>query len=234
MSFILDALKKSELERQRQSMPGLIEVPVAPKRRGLPMWAVVLSLLLLVNVGVVSVLLLRNGAKSPPAKAERLSAQAPAPAPAAQEPDHFSPLDKAPAQAPVFAPEIPVEEPQSTRPAPRANPQVTGTSDLFSPPQSARRADPILHENTEAEDRAEDEVLPSINELNLTGADALPEMHIDVHVYATRAQDRFVYINMRKYQEGSTLQEGPTLERIRRDGVVLKYRNLRFLLPRQS
>jgi general secretion pathway protein B len=111
---------------------------------------------------------------------------------------------------------------------------VASNSDLFSPPKSAHRSDPILHENTEAEDRAEDEVLPSINELNLTGADTLPEMHIDVHVYATRAADRFVYINMRKYHEGSTLQEGPTLERIRRDGVVLKYRNLRFLLPRQS
>jgi hypothetical protein len=38
---------------------------------------------------------------------------------------------------------------------------------------------------------------------------------------------------MRKYREGATLQEGPVLERIRRDGAVLDYHGLRFILPRQ-
>jgi hypothetical protein len=52
-------------------------------------------------------------------------------------------------------------------------------------------------------------------------------------VYATKPSDRFVYINMRKYHEGAVLQEGPKLERIRRDGVVLDYQGMRFLLPRQ-
>jgi hypothetical protein len=62
----------------------------------------------------------------------------------------------------------------------------------------------------------------------------LPELHLDVHVYATKAGDRFVYINMRKYHEGSSLPEGPVVEHIRRDGVVLNYQGLRFILPRQS
>ena len=52
-------------------------------------------------------------------------------------------------------------------------------------------------------------------------------------VFATRPADRFVYVNMRKYHEGATLEEGPTVEHIRRDGVVLNYQGLRFLLPRQ-
>ena len=51
----------------------------------------------------------------------------------------------------------------------------------------------------------------------------MPELHLDVHVYATKPAERFVYINMRKYREGATLAEGPVLERIRRDGVVLNY-----------
>jgi general secretion pathway protein B len=55
-----------------------------------------------------------------------------------------------------------------------------------------------------------------------------------VHVYATQPAERFVYINMRKYREGATLAEGPVLERIRRDGVVLNYQGLRFVLPRQQ
>jgi general secretion pathway protein B len=96
---------------------------------------------------------------------------------------------------------------------------------------TVHHADPLL---TEPDARDENqEVLPSINEISLTGAQALPELHLDVHVYSTKPSDRFVYINMRKYHEGAKLQEGPTLERIRRDGVVLNFQGLRFVLPRQ-
>jgi len=84
-----------------------------------------------------------------------------------------------------------------------------------------------------ASDAERDEILPSIGELNLSGAQALPELHLDVHVFATQSADRFVYVNMRKYKEGAVLQEGPKVERIRRDGVVLSYSGVRFLLPRQ-
>jgi hypothetical protein len=37
MSFILDALKKSETDRQRENGPALFEVKVAPPRTGLPL-----------------------------------------------------------------------------------------------------------------------------------------------------------------------------------------------------
>ena len=77
-------------------------------------------------------------------------------------------------------------------------------------------------------------MLPSISEINLTGEQSLPDLHLDVHVYATKPAERFVYINMRKYREGSTLEEGPILERIRRDGVILNFHGLRFLLPRKQ
>ena len=77
-------------------------------------------------------------------------------------------------------------------------------------------------------------MLPTISEINLPGSQALPDLHLDVHVYATKPAERFVYINMRKYHEGQPLAEGPVLERIRRDGVVLNYHGLRFVLPRQQ
>ena len=61
MSFILDALKKSENERQKQSGPALFEVKVAPPPRRFPVWAVVVGALLGVNLIVlVAVLLLRD------------------------------------------------------------------------------------------------------------------------------------------------------------------------------
>src|SRR5437762_9378853 len=52
MSFILDALKKSESDRQRHSGPALFEVKVAPPRSALPLWAVAVAALLVVNLAI--------------------------------------------------------------------------------------------------------------------------------------------------------------------------------------
>jgi general secretion pathway protein B len=62
MSFILDALKKSENDRQRQSGPALFEVRVAPPKSKFPILAVSIVSLLVVNLGVVGWLMLRKPA----------------------------------------------------------------------------------------------------------------------------------------------------------------------------
>jgi len=263
MSFILDALKKSEIERQRQSVPGLMDAGPAPRRARFPAWAIALAVLLAVNLAVLIIVLARGGlpglsghhaaargAAAPRVAAPASSATSTVP-PAVQapptiasaappsetsapsagtapgaEPNHFSPMDASP---PVYAPEIPADRgPPAGSAAGTAQASRTAPSD-----SSATRAarDPLL---TGGADKGDQEVLPSISELDLTGANALPDLHLDVHVYASNPSDRFVYINMRKYREGNTLAEGPVLERIRRDGVVLDYRGLRFLLPRQQ
>ncbi len=237
MSFILDALKKSELERQRQAIPGLMESAMAPNTRRLPLWAVALVALLGINVIVLLYVLTRPGA--PGADSHSAGAKHPAAPPTAeQQPaasEHFSPLDA----APVYAPEIPVDN-QAAGAAPSAGrPTAHETRKVRSAPptggaahvNSAHKDDPLL---TDQDDKADQEVLPSVSEINLTGQQALPDLHLDVHVYATRPSERFVYINMRKYREGATLAEGPVLERIRRDGVILDYQGLRFVLPRQQ
>ena len=53
--------------------------------------------------------------------------------------------------------------------------------------------------------------LPTIDDVALQGG--VPEMHIDLHVYSANPQERFVFVNKRKYREGETLQEGPRVER---------------------
>jgi general secretion pathway protein B len=233
MSFILDALKKSELERQRQTEPGLMDAGIGQRRGRLPVWAVLLGLLLTINIVVLVVMLMRNAA--PKARS--------APAAVAQsgEPSHFSPLDA----APVYAPEIPVAAaagaaagesvPLNARSPLNVAPLRTTASQGGA--RALHRPDPVLRDEDAGgagASASNDEVLPSISELSLTGAQALPELHLDVHVYATKPGDRFVYINMRKYHEGAILQEGPKIELIRRDGVVLNFQGLRFILPRQS
>ena len=221
MSFILDALKKSEAERQRQSGPGLMDASVAQPRRGLPLWAVIICGLLGLNVLILAVMLFRQQAPatSRPAPAASAATHASA-AVSAADAAHFSPLDG----APVYAPEVPVDEPAGGTPAAGGPPPVV----------RRERADPALTAAAPAaEDAPSDETLPEISELNLSGAQALPELHLDVHVWATNPADRFVYINMRKYREGAIVGDGLTLERIRRDGIVLNYQGLRFLMPRQ-
>jgi general secretion pathway protein B len=199
----------------------------AERRRRLPTWAIALGVLLGVNLLVLSFMLLR---RSPPATQTPAASQAARAAviDAAPAQEHFSPLDA----APVYAPEIPVGAPAGNPPQ-ELPPARVGLADGAAKTgiRTAHRPDPLLvDQNTQADNQ---EVLPSINELSLSGAQALPELHLDVHVYATKPSDRFVYINMRKYHEGAALQEGPILERIRRDGVILNYQGLRFLLPRQ-
>jgi general secretion pathway protein B len=226
MSFILDALKKSEIERQRQSVPGLMDARVAQRRNRLPVWAIALGVLLGINLLVLTFALTRKGAPATSSTRPADSAKAPEAGVPPTVPQHFSPLDA----APVYAPEIPVAEPGGSSPiqppairwAPSSGPVIA---------HRVHHPDPLLTDpdaGTETQ-----EVLPSINEISLTGSRALPELHLDVHVYATKPSERFVYINMRKYHEGATLQEGPGVERIRRDGVVLSYQGLRFVLPRQ-
>jgi hypothetical protein len=109
MSFILDALKKSENDRQRQSGPALFEVRVAPPRSKFPLLAVVIVSLLVVNVAVVGWLMTRKSAAAavPPAPATAAAVAAPAQAvPAAQ-------LSPAPGpSSPAFAPQA--TQPTST------------------------------------------------------------------------------------------------------------------------
>jgi general secretion pathway protein B len=260
MSFILDALKKSEIERQRQSVPGLMDTGPPLRRARFPAWAIALVALLAVNLAVLIIVLARGGLPAlsgrhagearvavssgapAPALPNASSAVAPplpnsvSPPPAAPRaagdsnpPEHhFSPMDTAP---PVYAPEIPADNEPPAGPMAGAPAQSNRATPTDSSAARGRARDPLLTGN---DDKSDLEVLPSISELNLTGADALPDLHLDVHVYASKPAERFVYINMRKYREGNTLAEGPTLERIRRDGVVLDYHGLRFVLPRQQ
>ena len=70
MSFILDALKKSENDRQRQTGPALFEVKVAPPKAGFPMWAIAIVALLAINMVIVGWMLFRrSGAQSTPGAA---------------------------------------------------------------------------------------------------------------------------------------------------------------------
>jgi len=131
MSFILDALRKSEHERQRQTGPALVETPVAaPKPKSNP-WATAALALLVVNLIAIGVLLLVRSGEAPPAEpvAQSLPSAAPAsatpeaaaPAGAAMEAPPGTPPAAAPAQAAV-AQTLPTTSPPAAPPPPMLRP----------------------------------------------------------------------------------------------------------------
>ena len=61
----------------------------------------------------------------------------------------------------------------------------------------------------------------------------VPAMHLDIHVYSDDPAERFVFLNMRKYREGDDTREGPQVERIAVDGVIMSHEGRRFVLPRE-
>jgi general secretion pathway protein B len=231
MSFILDALRKSEHERQRQTGPGIADIRgAAVARAGLPPWALILGALLLINVLVVVALAFRGSStgksgavvSAPPIE----SAPATNSAPAATTNVPAVAVRVAPPSAPpTRPPDVTLRaQPSSRVPVPAAD-ASTGPAEepvLRPKPEPAPR-------ELSAESYA---MLPTYGDVTLQGA-SLPDLHIDLHVYAAKPADRLVFINTRKYREGGQTPDGTTIERITPDGVVLNHHGVRFLLPRQ-
>jgi general secretion pathway protein B len=117
MSFILDALRKSEHERQRQTGPALAEVAIAPPKQRSNVWATAAIALLLVNLVAVGVLLIRKASREPavatPAAAQPTPAAsaAPSPAPPQVSMTRTAPVPDAAAAAPPMLQPARVAEP---------------------------------------------------------------------------------------------------------------------------
>lgn len=217
MSFILDALRKSELERQRQSGPSIAELPVAREDRRLPAALVAIGVLLAANVAVLLYFLLRNDA---------------------------APVAKTPVASVAAASIAAAPEPQAPAPAPRPEPLRTpepGVASRLPPPESsapyaAPAADPTLLPEPSVPPPVEirDEAPPPavLEALPPQGSAGLAELSVDLHIYSDDPARRAVFINGRRYAEGMALVEGPVVEQINRDGAVINYRGQRFLLPR--
>jgi len=235
MSFILDALKKSEAERQRQNVPGLMDMGPARTRPRFPVWGIWIGALLGVNLIVLLVVLTRTGTApvsvAPTAASPAASPAAPAvPGASAAAAQQFSPME--PVGPPVYAPEIPVAQAAAPPVGSVAADVARAPAPQYVKPMSPAQAfGPQLRVSPPPAEK--DEVLPTLAEINMSGNRGIPELHLDIHVFAAKPAERFVFINNQKYKEGGTLAEGPSVERITREGVVLNYQTLRFFLPRQ-
>jgi len=232
MSFILDALKKSEAERQRQTGPTLLEVRVSPPRRRYPMWSLIVGVLLAVNVVVLLAFVLRRPAASIPVAAPSpVTATVPATAPSAASTPHA-------AAPPISAPTAPTDTAVATAPIPPLAPPTAAALEPVPPlPDSTHNPaddDPAVSANSGAvkaqpAGSADYANLPSFTEVGGN----LPDLRLDLHVYTARASDRYALINMHKVREGETLPEGPRVLAITPEGVAMDYRGQEFMLRPQ-
>ena len=71
-----------------------------------------------------------------------------------------------------------------------------------------------------------------IDSLAAQGSSELPELSVDLHIFAEDPAKRAVFINGRRYVQGARIKEGPMVVEITREGAVLSYQGRRFLLPR--
>ena len=221
MSFILDALKKSESDRQGNSRPGFADVPAGSAQSRAPRWIWLVAGLLGINAIVIAGLWLGSPADSPavpPGTDAQAAAAGPATPPFAEIVSDAR-RDRAGMPA-TEAPQAALSGSSATQSAPAAEP---------APPGPARRETPAARV-TPAPGPV---VLPTFNELRADGTLQLPDLHLDIHVYAENPSERFVFVNMSKYREKATLAEGPTIREINPDGVLLEYEGTDFMLPRE-
>ena len=220
MSFILDALKKSESDRQRRSGPALFEVKVAPPRSALPLWAVAVAALLVVNLAIVMWMLWRHPA------ARSADSSTAAASLAAQGPQAAG--TPAPAPLSLTAPAAP---PAAAAPLPPNPGAASGAGD--NPDDYAPAAEPAAAPSlSNRVRRATADGVPLYQDAAATAGASIPQLRLDLHVFAQRPQDRFVMINMHKLREGDSLPEGVHVDSITPEGAVLSYSGARFLLPR--
>lgn len=240
MSFILDALKKSESDRQRQGGPALFEVKIAPPRHALPPWAVAIAVLLVANLGVVAWFMLRHAAA--PASGEASpSVRAPVPAAAEPAPQALAAVVAAPAAAPVARTVISAPTPApapaaAAAPAPPPAAARSAAADATAEPASnpddfAPAAEPPPSGGLGRVKRGTAGV-PLYQQLAATPGTQLPQLRLDLHAYAEHPEDRWVLINMHKLREGESL-EGVHVDRITPEGAVLSYQGSQFLLTRE-
>jgi general secretion pathway protein B len=205
MSFILDALKKSETERQEQSTAEFSNVPVSSGGANPARWLWLLAALLLVNVAILLGILLKpgDGPAMQPSAAIATAQQVPAPVPVQKSAPSFD--DQVARVITERPPERLVTQPE---PLP------------YDPPATTTPATATRH-------------APTLDQLRLNGAINLPELHLDIHVFSENPADRFVFINMNKHREGTRIEAGPLIKEITPDGVILQHQGQTFLLPRE-
>lgn len=231
MSYILEALRKSEAERTRGEPPDIATVQQVPAPR--PGHSPVLALLtvvLLINAGLFGYWLLQEMPAAP--GGESATATADAPERREQEPRAARMAAGATEAADSGPPGTtgPASQSTSTSVAEVAPKETTG-KETTGPTQPMESTEPIESMEARAGRRAagaaQTEPVP-LMELPASLRARLPRLSISTHIYSEDPSLREVTINGQRFVPGQQVTDSVRLERITADGIVLAVDGRRF------
>ena len=246
MSYILDALRRSQAERERGQVPGLDAQTVPssaaalPRRGAAALWlGGGLGLGLLIAMGAFALL------REPPQPASDIGASRPLPAaaqttrlPAATQTARLpaatqtAPLPQATQAAPLPQATQAPPLPQATQAAPL--PVVVSVPPAPGPaiarPRAAAPALAAASSAASAVSVAARRAVP-LAELSAEQRRDLPPLALGGSIWSESAANRFVIVNGVVVREGEAAAPGVTLERIGPRGAVLRWREVRFEVP---
>jgi general secretion pathway protein B len=235
MSYILDALKKSDQQRQRGATPTLQVAQVtvaAPKRPTLIYYGLLATVLLVTGIAIGW--LHPWQPEQPPFGTEPVAAESPTPISQQAVP--------APSTVPPEMPGKPAQEfpvPNLTRAEPVApvagavkpgNPALDSSAPKAAMlmPNKPMQAKSIPEKSAgNAGDAPEQKAIP-MNELPQQIQQEVPAMTVQLHSYSGKPSERLVYINSTRLREGDSLMPGLTLQQITPDGMIFSYKGYRF------
>ena len=243
MSYILDALKKAEHEREIGRVPGIGSEHEQALLAGSRRWMWLLLGVLLINAVLLVFALwpkspqIRQVSVRPPSgPAESLRM---APGEFAGSPASAAPVLHEPRQPlrslPPGGAAVSQPAPETLRPLPPLPAAAKPAEDEDAAADAGVVPMKVLPRVSVATAPAStDNNLPVWPEISarLLG-EINSSLHLDVHVYSETPQERFVLINMRNYHEGERLQEGPVVDAITPGGVILSFRGQRFRMQAQ-
>jgi len=226
MSYILDALRKSERERRRGSIPDpmTVQEPLPHEKRKRTVWPFVIMAALLINAVIFGLWFgLRHTQKGPVVGQEvnrniqELQADnVPQSISEIKDKQQYIPNKDIPHTGklpPVKRQEHIIKEKEHTsitmeRISPDNKSSETETDKEIPPPDKTK--------------------LYSLNELPSSVRQKLPDFSLSVFLYADEPDARMVRVNGNKMKEGQYLTTGLKLEEIIPDGVIFSYLDYRF------
>lgn len=219
MSYILDALKKSEQERQRGSVPDLLTVQaeiVQSPRRSFP-WAYLIAAAVLLNAGIAVWWLLPAPAGRP---------EVPAAAPVQQQASGLK------EERQLKAAEQPLPEGETKQPKKEAAPHQADRTALPSnpAPEPTKAERPAVSSEPVSIPPADPGRIYNLKELPAALQKGLPKFGLSAFMYASDPALRMVRINDQMMREGQELSPGLRLQEITAEGVVMTSQGYQFFI----